>query len=168
MPGAERYAREKAALAKKGTTPYKERVASARLEKLGLSRSQAEGHAQAGEPSARAVFSAPNFEATIYTGVRGQAGNEPRFVTFWTNRPTQVRAGRYMELTRALREERISRQDFQRKVRRMRPIGGMRPVDDPEVVLALMQTTRREDIVFDYRGRSRPRRARPRPRGRSR
>lgn len=66
-----------------------------------------------------------------------------------------------MQLTRALREERISSEDFRKKVRRMRPIGSMRPLDDPRAVLALIQTTPREDITFEYRGLARSRRARP-------
>lgn len=166
MPDRERYRREKARLAAKGTTPFRERVS--RLERLGLTRSQAEGHPRPGEPSARELFSEPNYEATIFTGVPGDPDNPPRTVTFWTDRPTDVRAGRYMALTRSLREERITREAFRRKVRRMRPIGAFRPLDDPTAVLALIQTTAREDIVFDYRGRARPRRARGKARPKKR
>ena len=159
-PSADRYRREKEQLARRGTTAYSERVF--RLEQLGLTRSQAAGHPRPSETSARELFSQPDYQATIYVGVRGDADNPPRLVSFWTDRPTDVRAGRYMALTRSLREERIAPTDFRRKVRRMRPIAGMRPLDDPEAVLALVQTTAREDIVFEYRGRARPRRARAR------
>jgi len=41
-----------------------------------------------------------------------------------------------MALTRALREQRIGADEFRAKVRRMRPIGGFRPLDDPRAVLA--------------------------------
>jgi hypothetical protein len=67
-----------------------------------------------------------------------------------------------MQLTRALREQWISPEEFRKRVRRMRPIDGFRPLDDPRAVLALIQTTAPSDIVFEYRGRSRPRRSRPR------
>jgi hypothetical protein len=168
MPSAKRYRREKAALANRGTTPFKERTSPARLKKLGLSRSQAAGKPRSGERSARELFSAPDFKATLYTGVVGQVGNGPRTVTFWTDRPTDVRAGRYMALTRALREQRISPDEFHAKVRRMRPIGGFRPLDDPRAVLALIQVTAPSEIVFEYRGRSRARRSRPSRRGTTR
>jgi len=161
VPSAERYRREKAARASRGTTPYRERIASARLERLGLTKSQAEGHPKPSEASVRELFSRSDFEATIYTGVLGDPDNPARTVTFWSDRPTQVRAGRYMRLTRDLREERICPTAFGRKVRRMRPIGGFRPLADPRAVLALIETTARVDIVFEYRGRQRPRRARP-------
>jgi hypothetical protein len=161
MPSAKRYRRQKATLASQGTTPFKERVAPKRLERLGVTRSQAAGKPQPGEPSVRELFSAPDFEATIYTGDPGDPANPSRLITFWTDRPSQVRAGRYMRLTRDLREERILPEDFRRRVRRMRPIDGFHPLDDPRAVLALIQTTVREDIVFEYRGRQRPRRARP-------
>lgn len=161
MPSAERYRRQREALIRRGTTPYRQRVAPSRLVRLGLTRTQAEGHPGSGEESVRELFGRPDYEATIYVGTPGDPDNLPRVVTFWTDRPTDVRAGRYMALTRALREERITPEDFRTKVRRMRPIGGMRPLDDPRAVLALIQTTTREDIVFDYRGRARPRRARP-------
>ncbi|MDA8311417.1 MAG: hypothetical protein M0Z46_12555 [Actinomycetota bacterium] len=156
MPSADRYQREKDRLARRGITPYGERVS--RLEALGLTRSQAAGHPRPNETPARELFSQPDYRATIYVGVRGDPDNPPRVISFWTDRPTDVRAGRYMALTRALREERITPTEFRRKVRRMRPIGGMRPLDDPEAVLALIQTTAREDITFEYRGRARPRR----------
>ena len=155
-PSADRYQREKERLARRGVTPYGERVS--RLEALGLTRSQAAGHPGPSETSARELFSQPDYRATIYTGIRGDADDPPRVVSFWTDRPTDVRAGRYLALTRALREERVTPSAFRRRVRRMRPIGGMRPLDDPEAVLALVQTTAREDIVFEYRGRARPRR----------
>ncbi len=161
MPSAERYRREKARLARHGTTPYGQRVAPSRLERLGLTRHQAEGHPAPGEQSARELFSRPDYKATIYVGTPADPDNLPRVVKFWTDRPTDVRAGRYMQLTRALREERISPEDFRKKVRRMRPIGGMRPLSDPWAVLALIQTTPREDISFEYRGLARSRRARP-------
>ena len=157
MPDRERYRREKQRLAQRATTPYAERIS--RLERLGLTRTQAAGHPEPTEPSARELFSRPDYRATFYVGVRGDADNPPRPISFWTDRMTDVRAGRYMALTRALREERITPAAFRRKVRRMRPIGGMRPLDDPEAVLALIQTTVREDIVFEYRGQARPRRA---------
>ncbi len=155
-PSADRYRREKDRLARRGITPYDERIS--RLEALGLSRSQAAGHPRPNETPARELFSQPDYRATIYTGIRGDADDPPRVVSFWTDRPTDVRAGRYMAHTRALREERVTPIEFHRRVRRMRPIGGMRPLDDPEAVLALVQTTAREDIVFEYRGRARPRR----------
>ena len=160
MPNADRYRRERDRLARRGTTPFRERVS--RLEALGLTRSQAAGHPGPSETSARELFSQPDYRATIYTGIRGDADDPPRVVSFWTDRPTDVRAGRYLALTRALREERVTPSAFRRRVRRMRPIGGMRPLDDPGAVLALIQTTAREDIVFEYRGRARPRRARAR------
>lgn len=162
MPSRERYEREKTALARKGTTAYKQRTAPARLKRLGLTSTQAAGKPRRGERSARAVFARPDFKATIYTGVPGEPGKEPRRITFWTDRPNDVRAGRYMQLTRALREQRISPEEFRKRVRRMRPIDGFRPLDDPRAVLALIQTTAPSDIVFEYRGRSRPRRSRPR------
>ena len=165
MPSAKRYRGQKLALASRGTTPFKERVAPKRLERLGVTRSQAAGKPQSGEPSVRELFSAPDFETTIYTGTFDDPSNPPRPITFWADRPAQVRGGRYMALTRALREERIEREEFQRRVRRMRPIGGFRPLDDPRAVLALIQVTAPSDIVFEYRGRSRPRRSRPSRRG---
>jgi hypothetical protein len=161
MPAAKRYRREKAALARRGTTPFKERTSPVRLKKLGLSRSQAAGKPRPNEPSVRKLFSASNFETTIYTGTFGDPSDPPRLITFWADRPTQVRGGRYMALTRALREQRIGADEFRAKVRRMRPIGGFRPLDDPRAVLALIQVTAPSDIVFEYRGRSRPRRSRP-------
>ncbi len=162
MPSRERYAREKAALARKDTTPYKQRTAPARLRKLSLTSTQAAGKPRRGEAPAREIFSRPDFKGTIYTGVPGEPGNEPRRVTFWTDRQNDVRAGRYMQLTRALREQRISPDAFRKRVRRMRPIAGFRPLDNPRTVLALIQVTAPSDIVFEYRGRSRPRRSRPR------
>ena len=44
MPSAERYAREKAKLAEKGTTPYKHRVVKARRRTAGITQRQAAGH----------------------------------------------------------------------------------------------------------------------------
>ncbi len=161
MPSAERYRREKERLARRGTTPYRQRVAPSRLARLGLTRTQAEGHPGPSEESVREIFGRSDYEATLYVGTPSDPANLPRAITFWTDRPTQVRAGRFMQLTRALREERISSEDFRKKVRRMRPIGSMRPLDDPRAVLALIQTTPREDITFEYRGLARSRRARP-------
>lgn len=161
MPSAERYRKLKASLARRGTTAYRQRVAPSRLVRLGLSRTQAEGHPAPGEESARELFSLPDYKAIIYVGTPADPANLPRVVTFWTDRPTDVRAGKYMQLTRALREERTSPDDFRRKVRRMRPLGGMQPLSDPRAVLALIQTTPRKDIVFEYRGLARSRRARP-------
>ncbi len=149
MPSRERYEREKAAAARKGTTPYRQRTSPTRLKKLGLTTSQAAGKPRSGEPSARSLFARLDYKATLYTGVPDDPSNLPRRVTFWTDRQNDVRAGMYMQRTRALHEERISHEEFQEKVRRMKPIAGYRPLDDPRAVLALMQTTVPSDIVFD-------------------
>ncbi len=151
MPSAERYARQRARAERRGTTPYRQQVD--RGSKLGLSPSQSVGKPHGDEQPASAVLSEADWTATFY------AADPPRVVTVTTDRHTAQRIGRYMRLTRDLREERISQEAFRERVRRRQPIGGYRLLDDPRAVLALAATTARDDLIFES-GRSRPRRTR--------
>jgi len=151
MPSAVRYARQKARAERRGSTPYRQRVA--RGGELGLTPSQSVGKPHRGEQPASAILSAAAWTTTFY------AADPPRVVTVTTDRRTAQRSGRYMQLTRALREERISPESFRERVRRRSPIAGYRLLDDPRAVLALAHTTPRDDLVFES-GRSRPRRNR--------
>jgi hypothetical protein len=151
MPIAVRYAREKARAERRGSTPYRQRVA--RGGELGLTPSQSVGKPHTGEQPASAVLSEAAWTTTFY------AADPPRAVTVTTDRRTAQRAGRYMQLTRSLREERISPETFRDRVRRRPRIAGYRLLDDPRAVLALAETTSRDDLVFES-GRSRPRRTR--------
>jgi len=151
MPPAERYRREKEALARHGTSPYKERVS--RGERLGLTASQAAGKPRRGEESASDFLAAPAWTTTFY------AADPPRTVTITSDRRTAQRVGRYMRLTRDLREERITPDEFRQRVRRRAPIAGLRLLDDPRAVIGLAETTDRDDLIFES-GRSRPRRSR--------
>jgi hypothetical protein len=59
-----------------------------------------------------------------------------------------VRIGRYLELTRKLREGRITPADFRARVRRWRPVAGMSFLSDPRRVLALLQLHGSDDLEF--------------------
>jgi hypothetical protein len=58
------------------------------------------------------------------------------------------RAGRYLALTRLLRENRVSPSAFARRVRRWRPIAGVPLLADPRRVLALLQMGASDDLEF--------------------
>jgi len=151
VPSAERYAREKARAERRGSTPYRQRID--RGGELGLSPSQSIGKPTRQERPASAILSEARWTATFY------AASPPRVVPVDTDRRTAQRIGRYMRLTRDLREQRISPEAFRERARRRPPISGYRLLDDPRAVLVLAETTVRDDLIFES-GRSRPRRNR--------
>ncbi len=83
---------------------YARRIAKSK--KVGLSSAQARGHAKPNETLASAVESKKAWTVTVYLD------DPPRPVTLITDRPSSRRAGRYMQLTRQLREARIAPSEF--------------------------------------------------------
>ena len=124
-----------------------------RGERLGLSRSQALGHPREGEPAAHDVLSEHHWIVTFPTD------DPPRLVTINTDLHTAQRAGRFNALGRALREARITPEDYRRRVRRFKPIAGFEPLSDPRALIALTVASTREEWIFES-GRQRPRRQR--------
>ena len=139
---------------RRGVSVYRVRVE--RGAHLGLNKRTSVGHAKAGEPTLRELRSEPVFEGTIF--VRGAEGQGE----IWQFQGTYYdlkRGGHYLNLTRQLARGRISDEDFHRKARRMRPIAGRKPLDDPKLVLALIRLEEDkkrhreepwEDVRFDY------------------
>jgi hypothetical protein len=84
---------------------------------------------------------------------------EAHLITIDTDLHTAQRAGRFNALGRALREARIAPEEYRRRARRYKPIGGYQPLDDPRAVLALYVTSTSDEWVFES-GRQRPRRTR--------
>jgi len=126
---------------------YRQRVA--RGETLGVSRSAAVGHATPGEPSLSAATGRGFGEATFFDAESGTV-----LVLDDATASDMRRAGRYMNLTRQLREGAISEAEFRRRVSRWAPIRGRQFLADPQRALALAITTDRDDIIFRYlRGR---------------
>jgi hypothetical protein len=124
-----------------------------RGERLGLSRSQALGHPREGERAAHEVLSEHRWIVTF------PAENPPRLVTIDTDLHTAQRAGRLNALGRALREARITPEDYRRRARRYKPIAGFEPLSDPRALIALSVTSTRDEWLFES-GRQRPRRRR--------
>jgi len=124
-----------------------------RAERLGLSTSQARGHANANELSLRELQGLPAWTVTF------PADDPPRLVTVRTDYRTAQRIGRYDRTLRQLREGRITPDQFTHYARRVKLIGPFKVVSDPRVALALTETATPEDWVFES-GRQRPRRAR--------
>jgi hypothetical protein len=58
------------------------------------------------------------------------------------------RVGRYLQLTRELRENRISPDEFRRRVRRWRAVAGLPFLSDPRRVLALVVMGAADDLDF--------------------
>ncbi len=124
-----------------------------RGEQLGLSRSQALGHPREGERTAHEVLSEHRWIVTF------PADNPPRLVTIDTDLRTAQRAGRFNALGRALREARITSEDYRRRAHRFKPIAGFEPLSDPRALIALSVASTPEEWVFES-GRQRPRRTR--------
>jgi hypothetical protein len=124
-----------------------------RGEQLGLSRSQALGHPREGEPTAHDVLSEHRWVVTF------PAAGPARLVTIDTDLRTAQRAGRFNALGRALREARITPEDYRRRARRYMPIAGFEPLSNPRALIALFVASTREEWVFES-GRQRPRRTR--------
>ncbi|MHB8671747.1 MAG: hypothetical protein ACYDAD_14505 [Acidimicrobiales bacterium] len=118
-----------------------------------MTRAQARGHAHSGEAAVSELISRPSWTVTF------PAADPPRLATVELGYRDAQRAGRLDALGRAMREGRLAPKDYERRVRRMRPIAGLKPLADPRVVLALVTVSGRDDWVFES-GRSRPRRAR--------
>jgi len=76
----------------------------------------------------------------------------PRFlVVGGLSRRDRSRAGRYGDLVGKLDTGRLSAAEFRRRVRRWRPIEGLRFLSDPDAVLAILDSLRAQDReVFVY------------------
>jgi hypothetical protein len=124
-----------------------------RGERLGLSRTQALGHPRQEERAASEVLSEHRWVVTF------PADHPPRLVTIDTDLHTAKRAGRFNALGRALREARITPEDYRRRARRYKPIAGFEPLSDPRALIAVTVASTRDEWVFES-GRQRPRRPR--------
>jgi len=117
----------------------------------GLTRSQALGHPRQGEDRASEVLGRPKWTVTVFAG-------SAEVAVFDADYRTAQRAGRYMALARRLVEGRISPAEFKQRAARMKPIGGLKLVSDPRVVLALAVTTDDKDLIFESGGQPNRRR----------
>jgi len=159
MPDAARYAREKIRLAAQGTTPYRRRIdrTRERVERVAgvrITRRHAAGHSPQGR-SVSQLLHGRTYTASWYAPGPSAPG---RVVTADVSYRDAQRAGRYLELTRRLQENRITPGEFQRRVQRWRPIAGVSFLADPRRVLALLVMGASEDVEF-YTTRSRRQRS---------
>jgi hypothetical protein len=127
-----------------------------RGRRLGLSRAQALGHPAKDERAASEIFSETRWVATFPSYNKK---GEPALVTIETDFRAFSRARRFNALGKALREARITPEEYRRRARRYQPIGGYQPLADPRAVLALYVTSTTDEWIFES-GRQRPRRTR--------
>jgi hypothetical protein len=157
MPSRERYQRERAAAATRGSTPHKERVDRVQRIAPDTTRSQAGGHPAPGEQPLSIVFG-PGY-ASLPLFVETPEGGGRVLQVDDLSRNEAHRVGRHLAMLQALQQGRLAPDEFRRRARRMRPVREHRLVSDPRVALTLVIRTDARDFQYES-GRRRPRRPR--------
>jgi hypothetical protein len=158
MPSVERYQRQKAEAAERQTTPFLLRKKQAAERYPDASARALAGKAGAGERSLAERRAASEWTVTVFV----ESPEGPRRRTLRVPLTDSQRGGRYDADLKRLKSGRITADEFERRWRRAKPIGGYRLVSNPRTALALDATTAREDWVFESGSQRAQRRRRAR------